>query len=179
MARLAVAAQAWLPTDVPSTRRHILDLLVQATATGANPIDELRQSMSRWFGADAVVMLPPVSPGAERPAAPDGIALEPLAVLRRPTLWPQRPKRLPDELFSSWLWRVSVAAAALPADFARDVVGAAYNDIDLAIAPESVRRLARLSGQSAGHLAAGTLPVQPWANSGHDRRHGRGYDVAP
>lgn len=163
MARLAVAAQAWLPTDVPSTRRHIFDLLVQATAAGADPIVELRQAISRWFGADAVVMLLPVSPGPERPAAPGGIALEPLAVLRRPTLWPQRPKRRPDELFSSWLWRASVAAAALPADFARDVVGAAYNDIDLAITPEAVRRLARLSGQSAGHLAAGTLPARPWA----------------
>ena len=31
----------------------------------------------------------------------DVIALEPLATLRQPTMWPHRPKRLPNELFIS------------------------------------------------------------------------------
>ena len=163
MAHLAQAAQAWLPTDIPGTKQRILDLLAQVAATGANPILELRQGMSWWFGSDAPAMLPPMHLGSERPLVPGVIALEPLAVLRPPTLWPQRPKRFPDELFTSWLWRASVAAAAPAAAFARDVLGTEYDDADREIAPQIVQRLAQLSGQNFDHLAAGTLPARPQA----------------
>ncbi len=163
MAHLAQAAQAWLPTDIPGTKQRILDLLAQVAATGANPILELRQGMSWWFGSDAPAMLPPMHLGSERSLVPGVIALEPLAVLRPPTLWPQRPKRFPDELFTSWLWRASVAAAAPAAAFARDVLGTEYDDADREIAPPIVQRLAQLSGQNFDHLAAGTLPARPQA----------------
>ena len=154
MAHLAQAAQAWLPTDIPGTKQRILDLLAQVAATGANPILELRQGMSWWFGSDAPAMLPPMHLGSERPLLSGMIAMEPLAVLRPPTLWPQRPKRFPDELFTSWLWRASVAAAAPAAAFARDVLGTEYDDADREIAPQIVQRLAQLSGQNFDHLAA-------------------------
>ena len=95
-------------------------------------------------------------------AEPETIPLEPLIAPRRPTLWPRRPKRLPDELFSGWLWRCATASHVSPALFAADVLGSPHDDIDRDVAPEVVRRLARLTGQTIEHLAAGTLPVIPW-----------------
>jgi hypothetical protein len=78
-------------------------------------------------------------------------------------LWPRRPKRLPDELFSGWLWRCATASHVSPAWFAADALGSPHDDIDRDVAPETVRRLARLTGQTIEHLAAGTLAVIPWA----------------
>ena len=87
----------------------------------------------------------------------DTVALEPLSPLRHPTMWPQRPKRLTDEIFSSWLWRTAVAAGVPPYRFARDVLGAPGDDVDRDVAPATLRRLAQLSGQTFEHLAGGTL----------------------
>ena len=72
-------------------------------------------------------------------------------------MWPQRPKRLTDEIFSSWLWRTAVAAGVPPYRFARDVLGAPGDDVDRDVAPATLRRLAQLSGQTFEHLAGGTL----------------------
>jgi hypothetical protein len=74
-------------------------------------------------------------------------------------MWPQRPKRLTDEIFSSWLWRTAVAAGVPPYRFARDVLGTNGDDIDHDVAPVTLRRLAQLSGQTFEHLAGGTLSV--------------------
>jgi TniQ len=77
--------------------------------------------------------------------------------MRRPTMWPQRPKRLPDELFSSWLWRAAVAAGAPPRRFALDALEASYADIDRDIGEATVHRLALSTGQSFSGLANATL----------------------
>lgn len=161
-AHLTEEAQAWLPADVPEIRTRILDLLVQAAAGGVDPVAHLQQAMAGWFGCDADVMLPAWH-GQDVGFQGSGPTLEPLPTLRRPLLWPQRPKRRSDELFSSWLWRVAVAAAAPPSEFARDVLGAELDDVDRDVAPEAVGRLAQVSSQTSGHLAARTLSADPKA----------------
>lgn len=153
---LAEAAQAWLPTDIAETRARILELLVQATAAEVDPVSQLQQAMSRCFPGDLAVVLPAWQSSNDQVQG-SALTLESLPVLQRPLLWPQRPKRRSDELFSSWLWRVAVAAAAPPADFVRDVLGTVHDDVDRDIAPDAIRRLAQVSGQGAGHLAAGAL----------------------
>lgn len=154
--RLASAAEAWLPTSDPDSRALILALMRQAAAVGADPIAELRDGMTRWFGSRAGAMLASPQSGPVDAAA-GMIALEPLAPLRPPTLWPQRPKRLPDELFSSWLWRAATAAGAPARLFALDAISALGTDIDRDAAPATLRRLAQVSGQSFDHLAGGML----------------------
>ena len=158
--RLARAAEAWLPTDDPTARAMILAFLRQAAAAGSDPIAELRDGMTRWFGSRAA-MLPSPRSGPVRVAG-GTIVLEPLATLRQPTMWPHRPKRLPNELFSSWLWRsavAAVAAGAQPRQFAHDALGGLGDDIDQDVAPATLRRLAQVSGQPLEHLAGGTLSV--------------------
>jgi hypothetical protein len=158
--RLLCDIETWLPSTDPGSRRQILDLLSQAAATGADPIATLRDALRQWFGTRAPAMLPrSLSPVADVNAV--AIPVEPLINLRRPTLWPQRPKRLVDELFSSWLWRCATASHVSPASFAADTRVLPYDDLDRDIAPETVSRLARLSGQTFAHLAAGTLPTIP------------------
>jgi TniQ len=162
MDRLVYDARAWLPSGDPEAQRRILGLLIQAAETGADPIAVLRDGLRRWFGTGAAAMLPgcpsPI-PVLERETMP----LEPLIAARRPTLWPRRPKRLPDELFSGWLWRCATASHVSPALLAVDALGSSHDDIDRDVAPEIVRRLACFTGQTIEHLAAGTLPVIPWA----------------
>jgi TniQ len=156
-ARLREDAQTWLPTHDRAARDVIVAALAMASRTGGDPIAALRDAMSRWFGAAAKEALPPevITPVATPTA--DGIGLEPLPRLRRPTLWPQRPKRFSDELFSSWLWRAGVAAGAPPKRFAAEVLGVRYADPDAEVSETTVRELALRSGQPASWLTAGTL----------------------
>ncbi len=172
--RLAEAAQAWLPTDILEVRMQVLGLLVQAAAAGADPIGELQQAMARWFNADAAIMLPVLHDPDDRGWSGE-VTLEGLPAGRRPVLWPQRPKRRSDELFSSWLSRTAAAAAAPPAEFSRDVMGTVHDDVDRDVAPDTVRRLAQVSGQSFGHLAAGCL--QAWPDAAPDTMAGMAQDM--
>lgn len=55
------------------------------------------------------------------------------------------------------------AAHVSPALFAADVLVLPHGDVDRDVAPETVRRLARRSGQTFASLAAGTLPLIPAA----------------
>lgn len=158
--RLRSDLESWLPATDSASRRCILDLLTRAAATGADPIATLRDGLRQWFGTRASAMLPR-SPSPIAAFAAATIAFEPLIAPCRPTLWPQRPKRLADELFSSWLWRCATASHVSPALFAADVLILPYGDIDRDVAPETVRRLARLSGQTFASLAAGTLALIP------------------
>ena len=154
------AAEAWLPTLDPQARAQILDILRQVAATGADPIASLRSGLSLLFGPKAPAALPATT-ARPAPANAGLISLEPLAPLRRPTMWPQRPKRLPNELFSSWLWRSAVAAGMPPRRFAKDIIGDGGDDIDRDVAPATLRRLATLSGQTPSRLAGGTLTDTP------------------
>jgi hypothetical protein len=154
--RLAAAAEAWLPAHDRDARALILAFLREVEEGGADAIAELLDGTRRWFGARAAAALP-VPCQKQMHAGSDTIALEPLPPARHPTMWPQRPKRRTDELFSSWLWRTAVAAGVPPHRFARDVLGTASDDIDRDVAPATLRRLAQLSGQTFEHLAGGIL----------------------
>jgi len=159
-ARLIEDARNWLPTDDAEARRSIVGLLAMTAQVGVDPIAALREALHRWFGAAAADLLrPPTVAEPATPLAPGFVAFEPLPPLRRPTLWPQRPKRFVDELFSSWLWRASAAAGAPPDRFAADAFRACFVDPDTEVSEATLRRLALLSGQPAFPLAAGTLTV--------------------
>ena len=171
--RLAQDAQAWLPTGDPAARACILALLEQVAETGVEPIAALRDVMSRSFGRAANVALPE-PPHAGRPdnAPVDGeVGLEPLSLLRRPTLWPQRPRLLPGELFSSWLWRTAVAAGVEPRRFALDVLGARCADVDRDVPDAVLHRLALATGQRVETLASSTLR-EDWIRTWNGRADG-------
>ena len=158
--RLTQDAEAWLPTDDLEAHRSIVALLGMIARTGVDPIAALRDAIPRWFGSAARDLLPPQTmTGAIAPSTPGTVALEPLPALRRPTLWPQRPKRFRDEVFSSWLWRASVVAGAPPNRFAAEALGACYDDADREVPEPTLRKLALVSGQPVSHLANGTLTV--------------------
>ena len=159
-ARLIEDARTWLPTGDAAAHGSIVAWLALAARTGVDPIAGLRAALSRWFGSAAGDLLQPQTVTAlTTPSAPELVALETLSSLRRPTLWPQRPKRFAGELFSSWLWRASVAAGAPPRRFAAEALAAAYADPDTEVSDATLHRLALLSGQPVSCLAAATLTV--------------------
>jgi hypothetical protein len=160
---LMEAAAAWLPTLDPAVAARILTILQQVATYGGDPIAELREGIARWFGPRVELAMP--VQGSHSPVAPDSrLVFETLATHREPTLWPQRPKRLPDELFSSWLWRSAVAAGAPPRMFASQALGGACEDPDRDVKLTVLRSLAQRSGQTSAHLAAGLLQVSASAN---------------
>lgn len=75
-----------------------------------------------------------------------GLEMAVLPAPHRATLWPVRPKLLPGELLSSWLWRTARASGAPPRRFVRDAVGAELADLDRDIDDDTLARLAFLSG---------------------------------
>lgn len=93
-------------------------------------------------------------------SAPDrGLEMAVLPAPHRATLWPVRPKLLPGELLSSWLWRTACASGAPPRRFVRDAIGAELADLDRDIDDDAIARLAFLSGQAVEDLLAGTMRV--------------------
>jgi len=157
----AALAAAWLPTDDPDARTQLAMLFQRIAGLGLDPAAALRDALGRWFGAAASTALggaePPAGQTGDTPAA---MMLLPLAGPRRPTLWPQRPRRRPDELFSSWLRRAAIAAGVPPRSFAREALGSELPDPDRAVSALVLHRLALASGQAPAALAAGTL-LQP------------------
>jgi hypothetical protein len=85
------------------------------------------------------------------------LEVEALPEQPRATLWPYRPKRQPDELVSSWLWRVARGLGAPPKRFVFDAIGSRLIDVDREISDTAIERLALLSGQSRERLLAGTM----------------------
>ena len=84
-----------------------------------------------------------------------GLEMAVLPAPHRATLWPVRPKLLPGELLSSWLWRTARASGAPPRRFVRDAVGAELADLDRDIDDDTLARLAFLSGASGGRPVGG------------------------
>ena len=162
-ARLEQVADAWLSTVDPTANAAIIDLLRQVATAGHDPATELRKAMACWFGPSAAAALPLRTPG-QPVSISSGFAIEPLSPVRPPTMWPQRPKRLPDELFSSWLRRAALAGGVAPRQFTRDVLGKLDGDVDQTMTPAMPRLLAERSGQTVRHVAGGLL-VRPEVRS--------------
>lgn len=164
---LAEAAAAWLPTSDPVAAANIFAILQQIATISADPIAELREAMGRWFGLRVAVAMPAQTHGTPVAAGGGGqsrLVFETLPTHREPTLWPQRPKRLPDELFSSWLWRSAVAAGTPPRMSASQALGGPCADPDRNVKLTILQHLAQRTGQTSAHLAGGLLQVSATAN---------------
>ena len=139
----------------PECRERIMAMVCRRPREGLEIMPQLRAALGpqlqRWPA--------PVAIRGEhtRPADNAGLEAEPLAAQPVATLWPYRPKRQPDELFSSWLWRVARGIGAPPRRFAQDVLGAHLTDIDRTVSDTAIERLAFQSGQTREHLLRGTL----------------------
>ncbi|MDD2743305.1 MAG: TniQ family protein [Rhodocyclaceae bacterium] len=149
-------AAARLPTHDPEVKLQILSYLTRAAASGLDPIAALEGNLVAWFGSNAGAALPPAR-DSFLSADSRRLASERLVAIHQPSLWPYRPKRLPGELFSSWLWRLSVASRVAPDKFVRNVPGLRLTDIDRDVAPATLERLSQRTGQTTKHLAAGTI----------------------
>jgi hypothetical protein len=150
------AARVLLPTIDPDAQARIADLLAEVAASGVDAATALRDGVNAWFGPRAAAALP-IPTAVPTGRAPDCLTVEPLPPSPRPRLWPQRPKRRPGELFSSWLWQAAIAAGVPPRRFVKDVAGGPYDDIDRDLAPATLTRLANASGQSVRSLGAGLV----------------------
>lgn len=148
------------------TRQQILGWFTPLVQLGQDPIKaflRLQQSMRRIAGI--TVSDASTAPTSTPVPDDDEIKIEALLPARRATFWPYRPKLLPDELLSSWLWRVASGLGAPPKRFALDAIGTPPGDVDRHISDAGLDRLAFLSGQSRQQLLHGTLradvPAQP------------------
>ena len=164
LVRLEQALDALLPDDDPTLRQEIFRWLSIGAQQGLDLIPLFRERMrslqSRPFGREAS------EEGSGRPKVGFGLEMEALPAAHRATLWPYRPKRLPDELLSSWLWRTARGLGAPPRRFAADAIGTRLPDIDREIDATAIARLAFLSGQSEESLWRGTIRADaPLASS--------------
>jgi len=154
--RLQQDLDSLLPDEEEGPRRELLEWLLVGARQGVDLIPSFRDAL-RWQRDN-----PPAATATEvgtPPARGDsGLEMEALPTPRRATLWPCRPKRLPDELLSSWLWRTARESGAPPRRFVFDAVGGArLADVDREIDDAAIARLAFLSGQSETHLRRGTM----------------------
>jgi hypothetical protein len=152
--RLQQDLDALLPDDDPQARQTIFDMLSIGVREGLDLFPRFRDALQsmRNGRADAA----PIKDDNPRPSD-QALEMEVLGDPQRATLWPYRPKRLPGELLSSWLWRIASGLGAPPKRFASEVIGADLIDVDRDIDDAAIARLAFLSGQSAEHLRRGTM----------------------
>jgi len=154
--RLRQELGALLAHAEPECRERIMAMVCRWPRAGLEIMPQLRAALGprlqRWPWPDDAVHGDHTGPADDA-----GLAVEPLADPPLATLWPHRPKREPDELFSSWLWRIARGLGAPPKRFAREAVGACLPDIDRDISDTAIGRLAFLSGQTREHLLRGTM----------------------
>jgi TniQ len=152
--RLKQDLGALLPDDDPLVRQTIFRLLSIGLRDELDLFPRFRDEVQRRSKGRAGSV-----PAEHDDGQSSSSALE-MEVLREPqraTLWPYRPKRLPGELLSSWLWRIARGLGAPPKRFALDAIGVPLADVDRAVDDAAVARLAFFSGQSEEHLLRGTL----------------------
>lgn len=148
----------------PACRERIMAMVCRRPREGLEIMPQLRAALGpqlqRW-------PWPPAVYGGDTKRADDAsLEVEPLAEQPVATLWPYRPKREPDELFSSWLWRIARGLGAPPKRFAREMVGPHLTDIDRDVSDTAIERLAFLSGQTREHLLRGTMRPDVAADPG-------------
>ena len=153
--RLQQDLDALLPGEDAHVRADILRWLSLGAKQGLDLMPSFRRTL-RSFQRH-----PPALRTAERNVTPSNdsgaLVMEVLPPLHRATLWPVRPKILPGELLSSWLWRTARALGAPPRRFVQDAMGVHLADIDRDIDDAGIARLAFLSGQPVEDLLRGTL----------------------
>jgi hypothetical protein len=134
-------------------RERIMAMVCRRPREGLEIMPQLRAvlgpRLQRWPWPSAVYG------GHTRLADDAGLEVEPLAEQPVATLWPYRPKREPDELFSSWLWRIARGLGAPPKRFAREVVGPHLTDIDRNVSDTAIERLPSCPVRRANIFCAG------------------------
>jgi hypothetical protein len=155
LVRLRQELETLLASAEPECRERIMAMVCRRPREGLEIMPQLRAALGpqlqRWPRPYAVC-------GDHTRRADDaGLVVEPLADQPVATLWPYRPKREPDKLFSSWLWRIARGLGAPPKRFTREVVGPDLTDIDSDVSDTAIERLAFLSGQTREHLLRGTM----------------------
>ena len=149
--RLKQDLGALLPDDDPLVRQTIFRLLSIGLRDGLDLFPRFRDEVQRRSKGRAHV------PAASERSSSSALEIEVLGAPQRATLWPYRPKRLPGELLSSWLWRIACGLGAPPKRFALDAIGVPLADVDHEVDDAAIARLAFFSGQSEEHLLRGTL----------------------
>lgn len=146
-----------LSNSPPELREDLFRLLSKMPREGLDAFSQFRDNLPyshKVQGTDELAMSVDAS----------GLEMEILPERHRATLWPYRPKREPDELLSSWLWRIARGLGAPPRRFLFDTVGAHIADVDKEIDDAAIERLAFFSGQSPEHLLHGTMRADVRAN---------------
>lgn len=155
LVRLQQDLDALLPGEDPIVRAAILRWLSVGARQGLDLMPAFRRTL-RSFQQHA-----PARRTAARRDIPsddgDDLVMEVLPALHRATLWPVRPKLLPGELLSSWLWRVARASGAPPRGFVRDAIGAHLANVDRDVDDATLARLAFLSGQHVADLRVAAM----------------------
>jgi hypothetical protein len=149
--RLQQDLDALLPDEDPQLRRTIFRLLSIGLRDGLDLVPRFRDGL-RWLSKGRAHV-----PAESDRSSNSALEMEVLGEPQRATLWPYRPKRLPGELLSSWLWRIARGLGAPPKRFALDAIGVPLTDLDREIDDAAIARLAFFSGQSDEHLLRGTL----------------------
>ncbi len=148
--RLRQDIDALLPNRDAQTRQDIFRLLSMGTREGLDLFPRFRAGIAHR-------QIPLIGHEDAPPVAGLGLEVDILPERQRATLWPYRPHRHPDELLSSWLWRVARGLGAPPRRFAIDAIGSRLADFDRDIDDTAIDRLAFLSGQTREHLLRGTM----------------------
>lgn len=163
VARLRQYLETVLPRTDPTLLGNLLRLLAPHAAEGVDVI----RLVEPIFGCVAVAdrRNPPIA------CHPDALGFEDLPGHQRMTLWPYRPRIRPDELLSSWLWRVARGIGAPPKRFAIDAIGVQLTDVDREIDDGAIDRIAFLSGHSRIQLLRGTLRADVVADLFDRREH--------
>ena len=148
--RLRQDIDALLPDRDAQTRQNIFRLLSMGTRKGLDLLPRFRAAIAHRE-------IPSIGHDETPPLDGPGLEVDILPERQRATLWPYRPHRLPDELLSSWLWRVARGLGAPPRRFVVDAIGSRLADVDRDIDDTAIDRLAFLSGQTREHLLRGTM----------------------
>lgn len=172
--RLRQELEALLANEDPGCREEIIAVCLRYPRDALEAMPRLRAALGPGLQRGP---WPSPAPGAcdgsgdrvREGASGAGLEIEALVDQPRATLWPYRPKREPDELFSSWLWRIARGLGAPPKRFAREVIGSHLVDIDRDISDAAIARLAFLSGQPHDHLLRGTMRPDVAADPGDKR----------
>jgi hypothetical protein len=164
LVRLQQELDALLPGEDLTVRAEILRWLSAGARQGLDLVPAFRRTLHAFQKSSPA--RGSAEPFEASSAFGPGLEMAVLPAPHRATLWPVRPKLLPGELLSSWLWRTARASGAPPRRFVRDAIGAELADVDRDIDDDAVARLAFLSGQAVEDLLVGTMRADVAFRSG-------------
>jgi len=173
VARLRQYLEAALPTRDPHLLPDMIRVLAPWAAEGLDVI-RLVEPVFRRSGIGSILPGPHDTGRHDSPPNLGGageLGFDALPDHHRATLWPFRPRIRPDELLSSWLWRVASGIGAPPKRFALDAIGRQLADVDREIDDTAIDRIAFLSGHTPQQLLRATMRADVVADPCDEREH--------